>query len=72
LLTQNEPELVVARHEKEQRQISQLLRQQQEDAYFQSLRADREKEEKRKAEMKQELQKDSFAKEKTKVCFSLH
>ena len=43
ILDRSEPELVVTRHEKQERQVAQILRQQQEDAYLQSLKADKEK-----------------------------
>ena len=43
LLAECEPELVAIRHDREQRSQTQILRQQQDEAYLESLRADREK-----------------------------
>ena len=43
LIAEHEQDLVVARFEKEQRNQTQLLRQEQDQAYQESLKADREK-----------------------------
>jgi FAS-associated factor 2 len=45
-----EPELVVARHEKEQRNQNQEIRKQQDEAFLESLRIDREKAKKKQEE----------------------
>jgi hypothetical protein len=43
LMSDNEADLVVARADKEERSMTQLIRQEQDQAYEQSLQADREK-----------------------------
>lgn len=54
LVADYEPELVAARHDREQRSQTQLLRQQQDQAYLESLKADREK-----ARKKQEQEEEA-------------
>ena len=43
LITVNEPELVVLRTEREQRSLDQQIRREQEEEYYKSLQADKEK-----------------------------
>lgn len=43
LIADNESELVIARHDKEERNQTQLIRKEQDQAYEESLKADREK-----------------------------
>jgi FAS-associated factor 2 len=54
LVAECEPELVAARHDREQRSQTQMLRLQQDEAYEESLRADREK-----AKRRQELEDET-------------
>jgi FAS-associated factor 2 len=56
LVAECEPELVAARYDREQRSQTQMLRQQQDQAYEESLRADREKA-KRKQEQEEEARR---------------
>ncbi len=75
LIAENEHDLVAARLDRETRSQTQLLRQQQDEAYLESLKADQEKakqkqllvEETRRAE---ELEKQKIAEEKARedVC----
>lgn len=50
LIAEHEHDLVAARHDKEQRSQTQLLRKQQDEAYLESLNADREKQRKKQEE----------------------
>jgi len=50
IMSDNEAFLVVARAEREERNLTQALRQEQDEAYLESLRADQEKEEKKRRE----------------------
>ena len=71
LIAENEQDLVVARVDRESRSQTQLLRQQQDEAYLESLKADQEKakqkqllvEETRRAE---EFEKKKIAEEKAR------
>ena len=45
IMTDNEAFLVVARAERQERNLTQALRQEQDEAYLESLRADQQKEE---------------------------
>jgi FAS-associated factor 2 len=57
VMAENESSLVTARAERAERSFNQSLRQQQDEAYLESLRADQEKEKKRREEKeKQELE----------------
>ena len=66
LIMEHEAELVTVRHEREQRAQDQLLRQQQDQAYLESLRMDQEKQQrkreqeeaKRKAEEDERLRQE--------------
>lgn len=49
-ITDNEAFLVAARADREERSFNQALRQEQDQAYLESLRADQEKEEKKRRE----------------------
>lgn len=49
-MTDNEAFLVVARADRDERSFTQALRQEQDQAYLESLRADQEKEEKKRRE----------------------
>ncbi|KAL8590976.1 hypothetical protein ACOMHN_019523 [Nucella lapillus] len=58
VMRENESSLVAARAEREERQFNQTLRQEQDAAYLESLRADQEKERKRREERdKQEVER---------------
>ena len=50
IMSDNEAFLVVARAERGERNLTQALRQEQDEAYLESLRADQEKEEKKRRE----------------------
>jgi FAS-associated factor 2 len=50
LIAEHEHDLIAARHDKEQRSQTQLLRKQQDEAYLESLNADREKQRKKQEE----------------------
>ncbi|KAH3712656.1 hypothetical protein DPMN_072409 [Dreissena polymorpha] len=55
LMSDNESSLVAARADREERNFNQSLRQQQDEAYLESLRVDQEKERKKREEKEQEL-----------------
>ncbi|XP_052249587.1 FAS-associated factor 2-like [Dreissena polymorpha] len=55
LMSDNESSLVAARADREERNFNQSLRQQQDEAYQESLRVDQEKERKKREEKEQEL-----------------
>jgi FAS-associated factor 2 len=50
LIAEHEHDLIVARNDREQRSQTQLLRQQQDEAYLESLKQDREKQRKKQQE----------------------
>ncbi|XP_025090464.1 FAS-associated factor 2-like isoform X2 [Pomacea canaliculata] len=57
VMRENEVSLIAARAEREERNFNQTLRQQQDEAYLESLRADQEKE-RRKREERQRLEEE--------------
>lgn len=72
IVAENEPELIAARLDREQLTQNQLIREQQDHDYLESLRLDREKakkkqdieEEKRKVqELERQMQEDEIAKQ---------
>jgi FAS-associated factor 2 len=71
LIAENEHDLVVARLDRDERSQTQLLRQQQDEAYLESLKIDQEKSNQKQLlaeEMRiaQELEKQKIAEEKTR------
>lgn len=50
IVSDNEAFLVAARADRQERSFNQILRQEQDEAYLESLKADKEKEEKKKRE----------------------
>lgn len=69
LIAENEQDLVTARIDRENRSQTQLIRQQQDEAYLESLKADQEKAKLRQKQMEEsrraeELEKQKIAEEK--------
>lgn len=64
LFAENEAELVVARKDKEERNETQLIRQQQDQAYEESLKADREKARLKKEKEEARLNAEKLEKER--------
>lgn len=60
----NEGSLVAARLDRQERSMNQLLRQEQDEAYLESLRVDREKERKKKEEKQKQDEEEKQRKEK--------
>lgn len=78
LINEQEPELIVARNERDERVQTQQIRQQQDEAFQESLRIDRERERKKQEEKEaqrkaEELEKKRIQDEendlKVKFCF---
>nr|CAG4645023.1 EOG090X0B12 [Leptodora kindtii] len=67
IVSDNEAFLIAVRADREERSFNQALRQEQDEAYQESLRADREKEEKRRLERQQqeELERQQIEKEQS-------
>jgi FAS-associated factor 2 len=71
LIAENEQDLVTARVDRENRSQTQLIRQQQDEAYLESLKADQEKAKQRQKQMEEsrraeELEKQKIAEEKAR------
>lgn len=64
IVSENEPELVAARHDREQRNQTQLIRQQQDQAYEESLKLDREKARKKQEQAEAERRAEELEKQK--------
>ncbi|KAJ8247165.1 hypothetical protein GJAV_G00259500 [Gymnothorax javanicus] len=60
IMEANQPFLTSERLEREERNQTQVLRQQQDEAYLESLRADQEKERRRRAEQEQRRQEEEL------------
>ncbi|KAG9339301.1 hypothetical protein JZ751_023855 [Albula glossodonta] len=63
ILEANQPFLTSERLEREERNQTQVLRQQQDEAYLESLRADQEKERRKRAEQEQRRQEEELARQ---------
>lgn len=64
VIDEQEPELIVARNERDERIQTQQIRQQQDEAFQESLRIDRERERKKKEEKEALLKAEELEKKR--------